>query len=64
MESEVSLLYTKELATSPYSEPHESSPHTNDIYIKIQFILSSLLSLGFPSGLFPLSFPIRIQTGR
>jgi hypothetical protein len=41
-----------------YSEPHESCPHSQNPF-KIDFILSSHLHLGLPSGL-PSSFPAKI----
>jgi hypothetical protein len=53
---EGSLSCSQELATAPYLEPDGSSPYPTNILVLRSIILSSYLSLGLLSGLFPSSF--------
>jgi len=53
MEPEGSLPHSQVLAICPYSEPDQSSPRPHPTSWRSILILSSHLSLGLPSGLFP-----------
>ena len=58
MEPERSLPHSQVPATCPYPEPARSSPYPpiHPTSWRSILILSSHISLGLPSGLFPLSF--------
>jgi len=56
METEGSLPQSQVPATCPYPEPAQSSPYAQNPP-SWRFILSSLLRLGLPNGLFPSGFP-------
>ena len=60
MEPEASLPHSQQPDTCPCSEPDKSSsPFPHPIHLRYIFILSSLLHLGLPSGLFPLWLPAK-----
>jgi len=59
MEPEGPLPRLKVPATCPDPEPVQSSPWPHPTSWKFILILSSYLSLGLPSGLFPSSFPTK-----
>jgi hypothetical protein len=56
------LSCSRETATGPYPEPHESNPHPHNMFWKIQFsiIPSPHLRLGLGSGPFPSYFSTKI----
>ena len=56
MESKVSLPHSQKPATSPYPDPYRFSPCTHPISLRSILILSSLIRLVLPSGLFSSSF--------
>jgi hypothetical protein len=60
METECSLLHSREQTTCPYSEPDQSIPCPYPTYSRSTLILSSILRLGLPSGLFPSGLPTKI----
>ena len=41
----------------PAPQPDEFSPHTSILCLQVILILSSLLRVGIPSGIFPSRFP-------
>jgi len=47
---------TQQLATGPYPEPEESSPHPPPFSLRFILILFTPLRLGLPRGLFPSGF--------
>jgi hypothetical protein len=52
---------SQEPSTCPCPQSDQANPyHPHPIYLKSILILSTHLSLGFPSGLFPSGFPTRI----
>jgi hypothetical protein len=57
MEHAGSLPHSQEPATSPYTEPNQSSPYPHPTTRTWILILSSHLRLGFPSDLFLSRFP-------
>ena len=60
IEPEGSLLQSQDPATSPYSEPEQSTPCPPHPTSRIPIlILPSHLRLILPSGLFPLGFPTK-----
>ena len=61
MELEISLPHSQEPATRAYYEPDQFNPRPHPNYWSAVLILSSHLSLGLPSGLFPSGFPIKTQ---
>jgi hypothetical protein len=58
MESEGSLSYSQEPSTGPYPELDQFRPYHP--ILRSILILSTLLRLGLPSGLFPSGFPINV----
>jgi hypothetical protein len=56
MEPEGSSSCSQEPSTSPYPEPHQSSPYHP--ILRSILILSTRLRFGLPSGLFLSDFPI------
>jgi hypothetical protein len=59
MEPGGSLPRSQEPSTGPYPEPDQSNQY-HPISIRSILILSTQLSLGFPSGLFPSGSPTNI----
>ena len=59
MEPEGSLPHSQVPAPCPFPEPHRSNLHPHIPLREPILILSSLLRLGHPSGLFPSGFPTK-----
>jgi hypothetical protein len=45
-----------------YPKPDQSSPCSVPLFVQIHLILSPLLHLGLPSGLFPSGFPVHTSS--
>ena len=60
METDCSLLHSREQVTCSYSEPDQSIPCPYPTSWRSTLILSAILRLGLPSGLFPSGLPTKI----